>query len=93
MPPNRPLDVERGFARDKRPAVAPVVGVKGHVILINFDPSRRQPHSEELFEFRGVELSVDHFIDSRTNFWPMGHDVSSLPRCGITFSHAASSIL
>ena len=92
--PDRALDVERRFARDKSPAVAPVVGVKGHMILIDFDPSGRQLHGEELFEFRGVELSVDHFIDESDEFcgqWDM--IFSSLPRCVISFSHDASSIL
>ena len=59
MLPDRPLHVERRFARNKRPTIAPVVGIKGHVILINLDTSSRQRHGEELFELSRLELPVN----------------------------------
>src|SRR5262245_45439938 len=72
--PDRSLHIKRRFTRDERPTVTPVGGVKGHMVLVDFNASSSQPHGEELLKFRRVELPVDHFIDQSTDLQPLRHD-------------------
>src|SRR5215813_14970953 len=44
------------------------------MVLVDFNAPRSQPHGEELFEFCGVELPVDDFIDHGTDLQPLRHD-------------------
>src|SRR5262249_1435849 len=44
------------------------------MVLVDFNAPGSQPHGEELFEFRRVELPVDDFIDHGTDLQPLRHD-------------------
>jgi hypothetical protein len=44
------------------------------MVLVDFNAPGSQPHGEEFFEFRRVELPVDHFIDHGTDLQPLRHD-------------------
>src|SRR5215813_11277361 len=57
------------------------------MVLVDFNASRSQLHGEELFEFRRVELPVDHFIDHGTDLQPLRHDTFlAYPVGGVSFS-------
>src|SRR5262245_19656733 len=56
------------------------------MVLVDFNAPRSQPHGEEFFEFRGVKLPVDHFIDHGTDLQPLRHDTClAYPVGGVSF--------
>src|SRR5262245_15856628 len=64
------------------------------MVLVDFNAPGSQPHGEELFEFRRVELQVDHFIDHGTDLQPLRHDTFlAYPVGGVSFFYDSLSAL